>query len=109
MEDKQQEEEVAGPWAWIRATQDILNSPPFHEPPKLPVELLPWLFISDMVSVRRNIWSLKAKMGITHVLTTNSMSDYELEVFQTELQQASVQHCIVPGEDEFGYDMIGKH
>jgi len=111
---QQQEEEAVVqeevPWAWLKAVNDILINPPFKEPTSFPIELKPsWLFLSDLMSLS----STKRLMdlGITHVLTTNKMeaSSHSLERLVNRFKRIGIIHCAVEGEDEVGYDMLGKH
>jgi protein-tyrosine phosphatase len=104
----QSETEHEIPWAWVRAVQDILEEEPWA--PKnntLPVQLLPWLWLSDQHNTRKI--TKMSEMGITHVLTTNAMSKSQLESIRGKLNRAGLQHYAVRGHDEEGYDMIGNH
>eukprot|EP00526_Cylindrotheca_closterium_P027926 CAMPEP_0113650936 /NCGR_PEP_ID=MMETSP0017_2-20120614/27134_1 /TAXON_ID=2856 /ORGANISM="Cylindrotheca closterium" /LENGTH=81 /DNA_ID=CAMNT_0000563541 /DNA_START=57 /DNA_END=298 /DNA_ORIENTATION=+ /assembly_acc=CAM_ASM_000147 len=56
------------PWAWIKAVNNILANPPFEEPTEMPVQLLPWLYLSDEYHSIRQINRLLA-LGVTHVLS----------------------------------------
>ena len=96
------------PWAWLKAMNDILINPPFEEPTSFPLELKPsWLFLSDVMSLSTN---KLMDLGITHILTTNKMaSSSSLERLQTRFKRAGIVHGFVEGEDEVGYDMLGKH
>jgi protein-tyrosine phosphatase len=105
---QQEEDDIVLPW--IEATNAILNAPPFAEPKQLPVAILPWLYLSDMYAVRDADTLLQ--LGITHVLTTNGIrGEWEREEYERPFKASGVvvQHCIINGEDEEGYDMIGRH
>jgi len=96
------------PWAWIKAVEEIVESEPWGPADgKLPVQLAPWLWLSDQRSVRN--FAAMYDIGITHVVSTNSMPSHELRSLKTFLQRNNMQHFYVPGHDESHYDMIGKH
>ena len=95
------------PWAWIKATNDILTNPPYKEP-QLPVQLLPWLWLSDEYNSVRQIDKL-LELEVTHVLTTNTMQRGDLERIRLRLQQVGISHHAIDAHDENGYDMIGLH
>lgn len=106
-----QPEDTEIPWAWLKATNDILTKPPYKEPASLPIQLKPWLFLSDMISLL-NAKKLK-DLGITHVLTTNKEEPPAYSPLFNELRRKlkllDIIHCAVEGVDETGYDMLGKH
>ena len=97
------------PWAWIKATNQILSGFPNKDPDYLPVELLPWLFLSDEFNC---IWQpdkLK-ELGITHVLTVNERTNDEIEKTREKLQSIGITyHAVVGARDIEGYDMIDNH
>ena len=93
------------PWAWIKAVNDIITNPPFQEPTLFPIQLKPWLYLSDVMSLSKE--DRLMDLGITHVLTTNKMT--YLEQLEKRLKRMGIIHCVVEGEDEIGYDMIGNH
>ena len=97
---------------WIQAVRDILEKEPW-ESQSQPVQLLPWLYLSDYVTVRdvdgfRNR-GLLLQNGITHVLTTTTMDPRQLRSLKRKLDTANIQHFYCPGQDYEGYDMIGNH
>lgn len=93
---------------WIHAVSHVLSTGPFEEPESMPVQVLPWLYISDIGGLYNKMQLME--LGITHVLTTNTMySLEEVEKFQTSLARCGIQHCYVSGEDYPGYDMINNH
>ena len=104
-------EDIAVPWAWLKAANDIITKPPYKEPSSLPIQLKPWLFLSDMMSLL-NAKKLK-DLGITHVLTTNKEEPPAFSPLfnqlRSKLEQLDIIHCAVDGEDVNGYDMLGKH
>jgi protein-tyrosine phosphatase len=95
------------PWAWVKATKDILSSPSLPDLPSPPVELLAWLYLANLNSVRKGA-RLK-ELGITHVLSTNNMPPKLVNTLREEFDRFGIQHCHVNGVDESGYDMIGNH
>lgn len=98
------------PWAWIKAVNEIIVSEPW-EPPngqQLPIQLLPWLWLSDQMSVIKDAQALRS-LGITHVLSTNAMPPHGLNFIRDRLRQAGIKHHHVDGLDEMRYDMIGNH
>uniref|UniRef100_A0A6U5ISX2 Uncharacterized protein n=1 Tax=Corethron hystrix TaxID=216773 RepID=A0A6U5ISX2_9STRA len=100
--------DIDTPWAWLKATNNILINPPFQEPLSFPVQLTSRLFLSDMPSVR-DVTKLNA-LGITHVLTTNKLwSAHDLERIRSRYDRVGIAHCAVSGEDEADYDMLGRH
>lgn len=100
------------PWAWIKATQHILEqkeeSSSSTAKPEFPVQILPWLYLSDMDSVDNDVIVLK-ETGITHVLTTNKMPEYQLQNLSSQLKVVGIKHLAVPGLDNESYNMIGNH
>mmetsp|Transcript_2974 Transcript_2974/g.3586 ORF Transcript_2974/g.3586 Transcript_2974/m.3586 type:complete len:217 (-) Transcript_2974:703-1353(-) len=98
------------PWAWIKCIQDLVDSRKisWEVASSHPVELLPWLFLSDEFTVRREICKFK-KMGITHVLSLNGMTPAMSELLTSQIQEQGIVHKHIHGEDEEGYDMIEDH
>eukprot|EP00545_Synedropsis_sp_CCMP1620_P007852 CAMPEP_0119007602 /NCGR_PEP_ID=MMETSP1176-20130426/3121_1 /TAXON_ID=265551 /ORGANISM="Synedropsis recta cf, Strain CCMP1620" /LENGTH=228 /DNA_ID=CAMNT_0006959783 /DNA_START=944 /DNA_END=1630 /DNA_ORIENTATION=+ len=109
----QQQEDV--PWAWMKRIQDLTNDPSVQAANaahtirvvSLPVEILPWLLLSDEKNAR-NITKLKA-LGVTHVLSVNGTTAYEEERIRESLESAGIVHRRIAGEDREGYDMLGEH
>jgi protein-tyrosine phosphatase len=102
------DEQQITPWAWIKAVFHILCRPPFYEPETLPVQLLPWLYLSDEAHSIRMIDKL-IDLGITHVLTTNGSRKRDLKLVPDHLKKVGIVHLSIRAHDELGYDMIGKH
>ena len=96
------------PWAWFKAMNQILSQHSTRPFVLLPVKLLPWLYLSDQANSVRRI-DLLQQMNITHVLTTNYMTNDDLERIKYNLNEAGIIHHAVSGHDEPGYDMMGKH
>ena len=99
------------PWAWIKALHEIVLDEPWEDPvrgQKLPVQLLPWLWLSDQASVEHNMSYLHC-LGITHVLSTNAMETHELEHIRSETERFGMQHYAVDGHDEDGYNNKGGY
>lgn len=99
-------DETEVPWAWVKATHYLIDNPvPPIKP--TPVEIIPWLYLSDEDNVR-DLGKLR-ELGVTHVLSVNSMSDNESTELSDRFRSAGVVHKYCPGEDEEGYDMLGLH
>mmetsp|Transcript_26108 Transcript_26108/g.36807 ORF Transcript_26108/g.36807 Transcript_26108/m.36807 type:complete len:220 (-) Transcript_26108:128-787(-) len=101
------------PWAWIKCIEDLVNSSKTNsshmdEPPSPPVELLPWLWLSDEFTVQRDIVKFK-QMGITHVLSLNGMTPHMSKILKSDIEEQGIIHKHIHSEDEEGNDMIGKH
>ena len=98
---------------WLRAVQEIINTEPWESQPQ-PVQLLPWLYLSDIFTVQdldpiRNHGAL-LEHGITHVLTTSTLpTPRQVDDLRRKLASANIQHLYCPGQDFEGYDMIGTH
>jgi predicted protein tyrosine phosphatase len=96
------------PWAWFKKMQHIVESPPANAAPaQLPLEILPWLYISDLSNLRDT--KRLVEMGITHVLSVNAMQPTRLADLSDRLRTEQIVHQHVPGRDEYGYDMIEQH
>jgi len=96
------------PWAWIRAARDIVRTEPRRQPDIMPVELLPWLYLSDMPSVLR--LDRLVEMGITAVLTTNKVIlENDLWTMTAKFAERDIAHWYVGGVDIVGYDMMKYH
>lgn len=95
------------PWAWVKRVKDLVHDPPHPLPTDLPVEIIPWLYLSDEKSARD--YSKIQKLGITHVLSVNGMPSNAAKELSDDLQCLGVTHKHVSGEDEEGYDMLGEH
>lgn len=102
----QQQNEAELPWAWIKRVRDLVSDP---TPPikPTPVEILPWLYLSDERSVRDT--SKLVRLGISHVLTVNSMSFRFVSELRENLMCRGITHMYSPGQDYEGYVMIGNH
>ena len=99
------------PWAWIKALNEIVLDEPWEDPvhsQKLPVQLLPWLWLSDQASVELSMSGLH-RLGITHVLSTNAMETHELEHMKSETERFGMQHYVVNDHDEDGYNNEGGY
>ena len=101
------EEEQPTPWAWIKAVFKILK-PPFAESEPLPVEILPWLYLSDKENSVEQIDKL-CSLGITHVLTTNGRNNDEFKNIRSQLQNLGIKHYMIRASDKYDYDILGKH
>mmetsp|Transcript_8107 Transcript_8107/g.10894 ORF Transcript_8107/g.10894 Transcript_8107/m.10894 type:complete len:236 (+) Transcript_8107:71-778(+) len=96
------------PWAWIKCVREITDiGIDKYRSISLPVEIVPWLLLSDEMSVR-NTSKLK-DLGVTHVLTVNGMPAHQADWLNDKIETAGIVHKYVRGEDREGYDMIGKH
>ena len=96
------------PWAWIKAARDIVKAEPRRQPESMPVQLLPWLFLSDMSSVLK--LDRLEELGITSVLTTNKVfRDEDLWGITAKLADRDIQHGYAGGVDIIGYDMMKYH
>ena len=96
------------PWAWIRAARDIVQAEPRTQPEFMPVELVPWLYLSNLPSVMK--FDRLTAMGITAVLTTNKIvRDDDLWRLTAQLSEHDIQHGYVGGVDIVGYDMMKYH
>eukprot|EP00521_Asterionellopsis_glacialis_P005013 CAMPEP_0195262752 /NCGR_PEP_ID=MMETSP0706-20130129/9929_1 /TAXON_ID=33640 /ORGANISM="Asterionellopsis glacialis, Strain CCMP134" /LENGTH=210 /DNA_ID=CAMNT_0040316867 /DNA_START=70 /DNA_END=702 /DNA_ORIENTATION=+ len=94
---------------WVETVNEIITKPPWegmYKPP--PIELLPWLYISDEFHIRQVVQRYNA-LHITHVLTTNEMEDHQIASMQKLMASAGIRHLYVPGQDEEGYEMIGQY
>lgn len=92
---------------WLRAIQDILDKEPWESKPQ-PVQLLPWLYLSDVFTVHNH--GALLEHGITHVLTTATLpTPRQVDGLRCKLAGADIQHFYCPGQDFEGYDMIGTH
>jgi protein-tyrosine phosphatase len=111
MEEENTTKEVDNvPWAWFKKMQHIVEAPPTADVAaqvRLPLEILPWLYISDVSSLRDT--KRLVEMGITHVLSVNAMHSTQLAHLSDQLRTKQIVHQYVPGLDEYGYDMIGQH
>lgn len=98
------------PWAWVNKVRHIVDDARIcaSEGDAGPVEILPWLFISDQASLR-NRQRLVVDAGITHVLSVNGMPRFMLNVLSDRFATWKIGHCHVRGEDQEGYDMIDHH
>jgi predicted protein tyrosine phosphatase len=83
------------------------NSNYTDENPILPVEILPWLFLSD----EKNAQDRKrlTDIGVTHVLSVNGAPEYRCRWSKDFYNSAGIVHKRIHGEDNEGYDMISRH
>lgn len=96
------------PWEWIRAARDIVKEEPRKKPDSLPVELLPWLYLSNMPSVLKLVND--NPLGITAVLTTNKVvRNEDLWGMTAKFSEKDISHGYVGGVDIIGYDMMKYH
>ena len=95
------------PWAWIRKLDYMVQDPTPTPDGSLPVELLPWLYISHEKSAL-NESKLKI-IGITHVLSMNAMPSYHQKQVAEYYRARDIEHVRVSAEDEEGYNLIEKH
>lgn len=95
------------PWAHIRRVQDLVDNPPHPLTSNLPAEITPWLYLSDENNARDR--SKIRSLGITHVLSLNSMPSHLAEYRTNDLEAIGIIHKHIGGMDYEGYDMIGKH
>lgn len=98
------------PWAWIKCIRDLtdpIKNRHNEENVELPVELLPWLLLSDRKSAL-NINKLK-NCRITHILSVHAVAPREELYYQDRLEGTGIIHKRVSCDDTEGYDMIGRH
>ena len=103
---------VSPPWAWIRcirALTDRKQQDCYNESNSvdLPVEILPWLFLSDRTSAM-NMTKLKDR-GMTHILSVHAADLREDRYYHNRLEDTGIVHKRIQCEDVEGYDMIGQH
>lgn len=98
------------PWAWIKKINSLVNeskSQYMYQNPSLPVEILPWLFLSDEESAQNT--KLLKSLGVTHVLSLNGTTAHRCR-WSTELYHtAGIIHKRIHAVDEEGYEMIHDH
>ncbi len=100
--------EIAIPWAHIRRVKHLVDNPPHPLPTNLPVEIsVPWLYLSDEKNARRH--AKLRDMGITHVLSLNSLPSHIVDEVKNDLECVGIQHKQINAEDEEDYDMIANH
>lgn len=92
---------------WILKVNDILTSPPWREPQNLPVEILPWLWLSSQHGATRPDRLQALQIG--HVLTLNAMLPMEASRIEWALRSQGVDHTYIAAYDVEGYNMIGYH
>lgn len=117
------------PWAWINCIRDMVDPSKNREQisavedKKLPVQLLPWLYLGDRQSSRQlaqrgtqklsnisnNNSSLDNSLLVTHILALHPVAPYEEADMQDRLKGSGIVHKRVICDDSEGYDMIGKH
>lgn len=92
-------------WPWTHALavhdQTHLPSPRLAE---LPVEILPHLFLGDVISARR-IERLK-ELGVTHVLNVAGKTAANVDINYAE---HGIEHFDIEADDEEGYQMLPLH
>ena len=99
---------VETPWAWIKAARAILQEEPRTQPSRMPVELLPWLFLSNLPAVIK--YDNLQALGVTAVLTTNKIVKQEqLWSLTAALAERDIRHGYAGGVDIVGYDMMKYH
>ena len=103
-------------WPWVKAARDIVRAEPRQEPDRLPVELLPWLYLSDMpsiLSLGTTTTTTETTTTIppyTAVLTTNKLwNDEDVWKITAYLSELDIAHGYVGGVDIIGYDMMKYH
>ena len=104
-------------WPWVKAARDIVRAEPRQEPDRLPVELLPWLYLSDMPSIlslgTTTATTTETTTTIppyTAVLTTNKLwNDEDVWKITAYLSELDIAHGYVGGVDIIGYDMMKYH
>ena len=98
------------PWAWIKKIDSLVaqsKSQYIYQHHSFPVEILPWLFLSDEESAQ-NIKLIKS-LGVTHVLSLNGTTAHQCR-WSTELYHtAGIIHKRIHAVDEEGYEMIHNH
>jgi protein-tyrosine phosphatase len=99
------------PWAWIKSVRDLTDPVQYPAPQgdslELPVEILPYLLLSDRKSAM-NMTQLK-QWQVTHILSVHAFSGAEKLYYQERLKGTGIIHKRVSCHDTEGYDMIGKH
>ncbi|CAB9522788.1 specificity protein phosphatase 2 [Seminavis robusta] len=95
------------PWAWIKCVRDMTDAHSCRPNVELPVEVLPWLLISDRKS-SLNVSKLK-EHRITHILSVHAVSPREEGYYQERLDGTGIVHKRVSCDDTEGYPMIDRH
>lgn len=90
---------------WIERVRQILSETPVVEP-KLPCQILPWLWLSSQVACTP---SLAEELGITHVMTMNALPPAKSTSLEWSWREVGVDHTYVPAYDCEGYNLIAKH
>jgi len=100
------------PWAWIKCVRDRTN--PLQNPQltsesavDLPVEILPWMYLSDKRSAM-NVNKL-ADRKITHILSVHAAAPREIAYFQDRLEETGIIQKRVSCDDTEGYPMVPLH
>ena len=93
------------PWAHVKKLKDTVNNPHHPLPQNLPVQITPWLYLSDEKNARRR--PILKELGITHVLSVNEMKPTQAQEMTSDLSCIGVDHKHVGAEDEERYDMLG--
>jgi hypothetical protein len=110
---------------WYRLVEDLLQGNGFVEPndDMYPIEILPWLYISNLAGIERLIQQQQEsddetttnnnnnnQFGITHIMTLNAMTppSYAME-FSYTIQSHGLDHTYIPTYDQIGYPLLQKH
>lgn len=109
MPGKEDKEDI--PWAWIEKVSKIVRdsttslSPDYDK--KLPVKLLPWLYLSD----EKNALDEKKlkELRITHVLSMNRVNSYTENNVLKFYKSLGIVHQRVHALDEEEYNLLDKH
>lgn len=101
------------PWAWIRKLNSILDDNIIELNPfvpvclDLPVQLSPWLYISDESKALDK--GVLQKLGITHVLSMNAVPSYRNRHILDFYESLDIVNLRIHAEDAEGYNLIEKH
>lgn len=99
------------PWAWIKHIDCLLDESKsehkYENPLFLPVDILPWLLLSDEESVKNT--KLLKSLGVTHVLSLNGTTAHRCRWFTELYNTAGIVHKRIHAEDEEGYELIDRH
>lgn len=98
------------PWAWAKYIHQTITSPARSRatpPASLPVELAPWLFLSDEKNAR-DFAKLK-KLGITHVLSVLGLPPAQRKHVAAQYEAAGIHRLHISCDDREGYPMVARH
>ena len=105
---------LSPPWAWIKYIRDLtdptktsLLDNDYDNNVDLPVEIAPWLWLSDRKSAM-DVSKLKARR-ITHILSVHAVPPREEAYYQERLNDTNIIHKRISCDDTEGYDMLGRH